>query len=144
MPSKPKKRPPKPGAIYFITDGTDFVKIGSTAGNVRERIANLQVANPRRLELIDTIECEDVRAVERQIHNRFFDRLHTGEWFRLSRQEAAHFVRVYKHYKQTDLMSATSLAIAVPKLHDAQTPRKQAQNARDAQKSPIFIGRNEL
>lgn len=134
MPLKPKKRPPKPGAIYFITDGTEFVKIGNTAGNVMERIANLQVANPRRLELIGTIECEDVRVVERQIHNKFRDRLHFGEWFRLSKQEAAHFLRVYKHYKQTDLINATSVELATPKPHDAQTPIKQAQNARDAQK----------
>jgi hypothetical protein len=110
MPYSPKKvlRPAKPGTIYFVTDGSGYVKIGHTSGSVNDRITTLQVANPRTLELIAAIACEDVRVVERHIHLRFQDRWHMGEWFRVSKREVMHCVRVYEHNKRQKTMAFAS------------------------------------
>ena len=82
-----KQRPPKPGTIYFVTDGSEFVKIGNTSNNIHERIGTLQVGNPRTLKLIAKIECDDVRVVERHIHQMFAKKRHIGEWFRISTKD---------------------------------------------------------
>ena len=110
MPFSPKKviRPPKAGAIYFVTDGSGYVKIGHTSGSVSDRIASLQVANPRELELIATLTSDDVREVERLVHIRFRERWHMGEWFRISRKEVFHCVRVCEHNKRRKTMERTA------------------------------------
>jgi len=82
-----KPRPPKPGTIYFVTDGSEFVKIGNTSNNIYERIGTLQVGNPRTLKLIAKIECDDVRVVERHIHKMFAKKRHIGEWFCISTKD---------------------------------------------------------
>jgi hypothetical protein len=91
-----KPRPPKPGTIYFVTDGSEFVKIGNTSNNIHERIGTLQVGNPRTLKLIAKIECDDVRVVERHIHRMFAKKRHIGEWFHISTKDVFRCVIAYE------------------------------------------------
>ncbi len=73
----------KNSMVYFITDGTAF-KIGSS-NNPEKRMAALQTANPRKLEMY--------RKIEGGVHSeRFFqdflsDKKVLNEWFDISKQE---------------------------------------------------------
>ena len=70
------------GVVYFVTDGSGFVKIGCTCNDVRARMSSMQTSNPRRLELIGTIETDDMLTLESQLHGDFQNNRHDiGEWF---------------------------------------------------------------
>jgi len=70
------------GVVYFVTDGSGFVKIGCTCNDVCARMSSMQTSNPRRLELLGMIETDDMLALESQLHSDFQDRRHDiGEWF---------------------------------------------------------------
>ena len=64
--------------IYFIRC-QDYVKIGTTTGDVRLRVQQLQMCNPYPLELIATME--GGREIEQQIHALFVHRHKRGEWY---------------------------------------------------------------
>jgi hypothetical protein len=65
--------------VYAIGDGGGAVKIGKSVGHPRERLADLQTANPRPLTLLAWTQ----HLTERQAH-RLFWRWHLrGEWFAL-------------------------------------------------------------
>ncbi len=65
--------------LYFIQCG-EFIKIGR-ANNVWQRIGQLRASNPYPIELINYLENQGHR--EKEFHEKFKDKLHTGEWFRL-------------------------------------------------------------
>lgn len=71
------------GYVYFIRDGLGHIKIG-VATNVKTRIAQLQTANPMKLDYyygmhVKTVD--DAYEIERELHSKFSkDRL-MGEWF---------------------------------------------------------------
>lgn len=69
------------GAIYFVTDG-EAIKIGF-AGNVRKRIANLQISHHFPLFLLGSIPA--TRHEESVIHRRFVQHRLRGEWFKIHR-----------------------------------------------------------
>lgn len=66
-------------SVYFIRQGTDGpIKIG-LATSVRQRLKDLQCANPYRLNVLARLRGN--RAVEHRLHQVFAPaRLH-GEWF---------------------------------------------------------------
>jgi hypothetical protein len=72
-------QPKEPSFIYFVVGGP-FVKIGFST-SVRFRITSLQVGNPYRLSLLNSIP-GDVD-LERELHRRFSSYRAQGEWFRL-------------------------------------------------------------
>jgi|13_taG_2_1085334.scaffolds.fasta_scaffold121632_2 hypothetical protein len=65
-------------AVYFITDG-EYIKIGK-AKDPQERLNGLQTGNPKNLFIIATINGDE--AVEYQMHHRFKQWHHRGEWFK--------------------------------------------------------------
>jgi hypothetical protein len=70
------------GVVYFVTDGSGFVKIGCTCNDVSARMSSMQTSNPRRLELLGTIETDDMLTLEAQLHGEFQTNRHDiGEWF---------------------------------------------------------------
>lgn len=72
--------PPKTSSVYFVRSG-DRVKIG-TSHKPKQRIRDLQIANPDGLEVLHTMP--GTFAEERQLHKQFAaHRLH-GEWFHYS------------------------------------------------------------
>ena len=65
--------------IYFIRCGTDGpIKIGWTA-NLKERLANLQSANPAELVLLGSRS--GTQEQEKELHARFASQRLRGEWF---------------------------------------------------------------
>lgn len=72
---RPKRRS---GNIYFIRS-RNLVKIGYTAGKPSARLAKLQNGSPAKLELLGSIEGDDV--IEKQLHWRFKTQHSHGEWF---------------------------------------------------------------
>jgi hypothetical protein len=70
--------------IYFIRmAGSNYVKIGYTGNGIDSRMADLQTACPRRLELIHQVEGDEI--AERAYHRCYFQYLTDGgsEWFDL-------------------------------------------------------------
>jgi T5orf172 domain len=72
--------------IYLIRSGFHgrYFKIGWCNGNVRLRIAHLQVGNPIELFLVQEwiVEHAPIAAMEREIHAQLKHRAVRGEWFR--------------------------------------------------------------
>lgn len=68
-------------AVYFIRAG-NYVKIGSTTGNIQKRIREMQVANYEQLELMRVVSGGVSK--ERWIHEKFSSCRKRGEWFRLT------------------------------------------------------------
>lgn len=66
--------------VYFITDGTPYVKIGS-ARHVQGRLEDLQAGNPRRLTVLGTQP--GGLPAERELHARFAAHRVHREWFEL-------------------------------------------------------------
>ena len=76
------------GLVYFVADGSGFVKIGCTCNSVRLRIASMQTSNPRKLVLVGAIKTDNVIKLESAIHSEFSERRHEiGEWFRITIDE---------------------------------------------------------
>lgn len=71
------ENPARPFRVYFIDDGT-AVKIG-IALDPLARLDALQTGNPRRLDLIGSIEGD--LGDERVLHDRFAAHRLVGEWF---------------------------------------------------------------
>jgi len=73
------------GVVYFVTDGTGFVKIGCTCCDVSIRLSALQTSNPRKLSLIGTIQTDNIADLELQIHSEFEPQRNAiGEWFAIT------------------------------------------------------------
>ncbi|MEE7491065.1 hypothetical protein MOTC310_11585 [Methylobacterium oryzae] len=70
------------GHIYFISrpdDPTYPVKVGYTGASLYMRVANVQVGNPYRLDVIAS--CEAHYTVELKLHLRLAECRLLGEWF---------------------------------------------------------------
>lgn len=83
---------PLQSTVYFIREENgqdDFVKVGFT-DDAYERPIGLQVGNPRKLVIIDTISCP--REFETHLKRQLKDRNVRGEWFRLSPEEVEHLI----------------------------------------------------
>lgn len=70
--------------IYFIQEKNDkeFVKIGVTTLRMDRRLTNLQVGNPRELEIV--LVLKGMYDLEHKLHRYFSDEHVRGEWFRCS------------------------------------------------------------
>lgn len=71
-----------PCDVYVIKCGT-HIKIGK-AKNTSKRIASLQAANPDEIEVIAILTEGDGHKLERQLHKRFAEHRHRGEWFKFN------------------------------------------------------------
>lgn len=71
--------------VYLIKNGV-FYKIGKSE-NPEARLKQLKTATPNSLELIDQWEVTDRWDVEKFLHDSFYTRQVSGEWFFLSEKE---------------------------------------------------------
>lgn len=71
------------GFVYFVRAGSDGpVKIGFTA-NVEKRISELQTGCPHKLVLLRSVERDDAREHESELHEKLAHlRIDNSEWFR--------------------------------------------------------------
>lgn len=70
--------------IYFIQEKNDkeYVKIGVTTLRMDRRLTNLQVGNPRELEIV--LVLRGMYDLEHKLHRYFAEEHVRGEWFRCS------------------------------------------------------------
>lgn len=68
--------------IYFIGHGDGRVKIGYTARDPYERLANLQTSNSNKLYLLAS--CPGTMKQEQELHKRFAHARVAGEWFNIT------------------------------------------------------------
>ncbi len=76
----------RPDGHVYVLGAPDFYKIGR-AKNVDDRLKQLAIQLPWKVEVAHTIPCEDYAAAERELHRRYADRRANGEWFMLTPQD---------------------------------------------------------
>lgn len=69
----------KPGWVYLLRCGWHY-KIGKSA-NVLQRVADLQTANPYKIDLVVAIWVDDMATIESILHQYFHKYRSNGEWF---------------------------------------------------------------
>lgn len=96
---KEAKRKPRPGFIYLLC-GAGYYKIGLSK-NVDKRITKIAPKMPFEVELVHTIETDDMEKAERFLHEKFADKRTKGEWFELDEADMA-WIRAWdgKGYKR--------------------------------------------
>lgn len=81
--SKHGRPKPRGGCdVYVIKCGT-YVKIGKAA-NVKKRLAGIQGFIPFDIELVAVLTDGDGHQLELDLHKRFAEHRHRGEWFRFN------------------------------------------------------------
>lgn len=94
--SRPAKQADTPdlvvvGAVYLVCMG-EFHKIGKSHDPGR-RLHKLAIQLPEKHDLVHLIETDDPAGIESYWHRRFASQRTNGEWFRLSPEDVAAFVR---------------------------------------------------
>lgn len=89
--------------VYIVKfNGTGFFKIGMTRNeNVFERIDAFNTYAPLGTELINLIRCKDSRIVEKELHAKFKDKRHNGEFFQLNESDLIYIESKYSNHKLT-------------------------------------------
>lgn len=80
IPAKP--RIPKPGYVYLMSSSQGHYKIGySIDPDNRHRMLSIEL--PFSIAIVCVIKTDDMKALEKELHNRFSDKRLSGEWFAL-------------------------------------------------------------
>ena len=87
---KPIKPWPTCSGVYAVLGAEHYVKIGKAA-NIRDRLSNLQTANPVPLELLAVLSNDPES--EASFHARWIRWRRDGEWFELSTDMCEAIVR---------------------------------------------------
>lgn len=87
-------------AIYFISDG-EYIKIGYTKGDPKDRLASLQSGNARQLTLVSTISGNITK--KQTLHQRFHHLKARGEWFQLT-EEIEKFINFSETEKEQEFL----------------------------------------
>jgi len=64
----------------------DFYKIGISE-DVDQRLRSMGSSTPHRLELVTTIASDHAEVVEGQLHDLYRSQKHSGEWYKLGRND---------------------------------------------------------
>ena len=97
-PSRPhtqKIRKQHPGYVYVVQSGDAF-KIGLSK-NVPQRVEQIQPIMPYPVEIILTIQTENMRTLEARLHKRYASKRLNGEWFALTDQDIEDIKREYSN-----------------------------------------------
>jgi hypothetical protein len=68
------------GVVYFI-QCDDYVKIGFTYKEVKERLKAMQIGNPHKLKIVHQLLGN--QQSEQRLHTLFKEYHHRGEWFKI-------------------------------------------------------------
>jgi len=82
--------------VYFITTDFEHVKIGVT-GDIVGRLRKLQTAHYQEVHLLFTVECqsrEHALEIEKGLHSFYSKCRIRSEWFKISRLELSHHIRL--------------------------------------------------
>jgi len=76
------------GFLYIINqDDTDFYKIGITKYTVSDRLNQLQIGNPSKLNCLFCSRFHFYRELERILHITLYDKNIRSEWFEISESD---------------------------------------------------------
>ena len=75
--------------VYFVRCG-EYLKVGFTSDNLRNRLSSMQTGSPHRLALVASIR--GGRGVEKKIHTSLAMYPRRGEWFALPPEDAERIV----------------------------------------------------
>jgi len=76
----------KRGYVYLLRADNGLYKIGKT-NYLDRRITDLSIKLPYKLDLIHSIESENMDALEQSLHERFADKRVRDEWFALNAED---------------------------------------------------------
>jgi len=82
------------GEHKYLSDG--FVKIGKTTSPISNRLATLQIGNPRQLKILSVVSFDNydlVNFLETQIHKHLAKHKARGEWFCYHTEEVRKFIK---------------------------------------------------
>ena len=89
-----KKRPEEDhGFVYLLKADNGCYKIGRTT-SLDDRIKQLEIASPCKLELVLAIETDECRELEESLHCFFDDKRAKGEWFDLDGADVEYIQRL--------------------------------------------------
>lgn len=109
--------------IYFIAQSNmDLVKIGHTAGQGSKRLSSLQTGNPDPLILLAAIP--GGKHKERDLHSRFCEYKHRGEWYFLAGKLKAYVESEAKDMPEYDILKDSAFLAIHRKVTDAVHPPK--------------------
>lgn len=109
--------------VYFIRAAA-FVKIGH-AGDPLQRMYDLQIGCPYKMELMGTVVCSDGPKWEARVHHRLRSyRLH-GEWFVLSSDVERHVALILKYGLKSARVVCRDGRLTIPKLTPNLHPQAQ-------------------
>lgn len=74
---------PQSGLFDPMEYPADFYKIG-IAKNPKHRVSNMRSGTPHNLKLVTTVEADDAREIEQDLHSINAYGRHNGEWFKLT------------------------------------------------------------
>jgi hypothetical protein len=80
----------------YLLECQGYYKIGITS-NVSKRVQALQVGNPLPINIVIFCAVGEARKVEKQLHKAYSNKNVSGEWFKLSEEEASVVVRIIKN-----------------------------------------------
>lgn len=83
-----RRRERSGGYVYLIASETGHYKIGRTR-NPEDRMATFGVKLPFQVEYQHLIQCDDMRALEKTLHEKFDHKRVNGEWFALAPDDVA-------------------------------------------------------
>jgi len=78
--------------VYLIGIPDEGIyKIGYTTRNIDKRIDEVQVGNPKKLELVETFETKHYLNLEKWMHRLYAPKRLEGEWFELTSEDIKNF-----------------------------------------------------
>ena len=100
----------KSGFVYLmLEDAFGYVKIGISY-NPHSRLSSLQTACPQNITLLGTLKTNDARRVETDLHERYADKHHRGEWFNLSNDDIKELLAEWKSYQRDTKNSSMNIS----------------------------------
>jgi hypothetical protein len=72
------------GWVYVARADNDLYKIGQCRRSLDQRIKGVSYASPIPIQLILSIDSDDCKTLEREMHLKFASKRSHGEWFALN------------------------------------------------------------
>jgi hypothetical protein len=94
--AKQREQQPEPtinsGYVYVLAGG-GYYKIGKTI-DIDSRLDQIEPQLPFEVELVHTIETDDIDILEDELHERYAAKRTNGEWFQLSESDIKNLKRM--------------------------------------------------
>lgn len=129
--------PDRRGHVYFLRSEHGY-KIGKTT-NLSVRMANIRSFLPFTVELVHTIQTDDMDRLEGGLHRVYADRCINGEWFALTRDDESLLMSAGNELAgdaiDSLVESAGMLAATTPLPDDLEEKKRLAVEMRRGRKS---------